>query len=148
VRAIYKAIGAVEVEGEPGFWQFPCDQVPSIGFQFGGQNFMMDPQDFIIAEAENVCVGVFIELSVADGNEEELAFLLGAPFIKNFVTVFDLGTPAIAFGNLKASNHVYGSATIIQNSQRTALGTGPFATLSPTLTVPTAGMTVHIIRTY
>lgn len=136
MRAIYQAIGALEVEGQPGFWQFPCDHLPSIGFQFGGQNFMMDPQDFIISAAQNVCVGALVGMSVPDPVTEESVFLLGELFMKNVVTVYDLGTPAIGFGHLKAINQVYGSLTVVQNSQRTAPGTGTLATSGPTLTVP------------
>jgi hypothetical protein len=136
VRAVYNAIGAVEVEDEPGFWQFPCDQVPNIGFQFGGQNFMLDPQDFIILQQQNVCIGALIEMSVPDTNTEEPIFLIGELFMKNVITVYDLGKPAIGFGHLKAINPLYGSATVVLDSQRTALGTGSSATLSPTLTLP------------
>jgi hypothetical protein len=136
VRAIYNAIDAFEVEGQPGFWQFPCDHVPSIGFQFGGQNFMMDPQDFIISASQNVCVGALVGMSVPDPLTEESVFLLGELFMKNVVTLYDLGTPAIGFGHLKAINKLYGSATVVQNSQRTAQGTGSSTTSAPALTVP------------
>jgi hypothetical protein len=96
----------------------------------------MDPQDFIVFEAQGACLGALVGMDIPDDNFEESVFLLGALFMKNVVTVFDLGSPAVGFGQLKKSNQQYGSATVVQSDQRTAKGTGPSALLIPTFTGP------------
>jgi hypothetical protein len=127
-------MGGAEVPGQPGFWEYNCNPPPSIGFQFAGQNFIMDPQDFILQEQEGTCLGALVGTDTPDDHMEEPVFILGALFMKSFITVFDLGSPAVGFGRLKATNQQYGSFTVVPNDQRTALGTGPSAHLSPTFT--------------
>ena len=97
----------------------------------------MDPQDFIVQQQGNICQGALAGVDLPDDNLEEPVFILGALFMKNFVTVYDLGSPAVGFGRLKATNQRYGSATVVPFNQRTALGTGPAAHLSPTFVPPT-----------
>ena len=135
---------AVEDPNQPGFWQYPCDSQPSIGFQFGGRNFMMDPQDFVIDQRGNICTGALVGINAPDDNLKEPVFLLGALFMKGFVTIFDLGAPAVGFGRLKATKQQYGAFTVVPPNQRTALGTGPAASLSPTFVRPTQGGTVNV----
>ena len=98
----------------------------------------MDPQDFILQEQEGTCLGALVGMNTPDDNFDEPVFILGALFMKSFVTVFDLGSPAVGFGRLKSSNQQYGSVTVVPYDQRTALGTGPSAQLSPTFIGPSA----------
>jgi len=132
-------MNGVEVPNQPGFWEYPCDPQPRIGFQFGRQNFMIDPQDFVLAQQGDTCVGALVGSDIPDDNLEEPVFLLGALFMKAFVTVFDLGTPAVGFGRLKETNQQYGAFTVVPDHQRAALGTGPSASLSPTFDRPAPG---------
>jgi hypothetical protein len=131
---------------QQGFFEFPCSPPPSIGFQFGGQNYMMNFEDFVLAQDGDTCVGALVATSEADDTDTQLVWVLSALFMKNVVTVFDLGTPAVGFGRLKATNPQFGEFTVVQEDQRTALGTGPSASLSPTLvqTTPTGGIYLMI----
>ena len=97
----------------------------------------MDFQDFVVSRQGNTCTGALAELDIPDDTGTELVFILGALFMKNVVTIFDLGTPAVGFGRLNATNEQFGQYTIVQNAERTALGTGPSALLSPTIVRPT-----------
>jgi hypothetical protein len=142
VQAIYKAIGGQPDPNNPGFWVYQCSSAPTIAFQLGGQNFAMDPQDFIILRNEDMCWGALAELDTPDDHFEEPVFLLGALFMKSLVTIFDLGTPRVGFGRLKGISEEYGTYEVVPDDQRTALGNGPSASLSPTFKrpVPTGEM--------
>src|SRR5205814_8270249 len=119
-----------------GFCEYPCNPSPNIAFQFGGQNFVMNPQDFILAQEGGTCLGALVGLDTPDDHFQEPVFLLGALFMKNVITVFDLGAPAVGFGRLKKINQPYGTFTQVPDRQRTALGTGSFALFSPTFVRP------------
>jgi len=139
VKVFYSLIpNAQPVPGQQGMYEFPCgSQLPSVGFQFGGQNFMMNPQDFIIGQDGETCLGALVGLDTPDDLLREPVWILGNLFMKNFLTIFDLGAPAVGFGQLKSVASQYGGYTEIQNVQRTQLGIGPSATLTPTF-LPTA----------
>jgi len=126
--------------GSDGYYRFPCSELTAVGFQLGGQNYMMDLSDFILVQSGETCVGSLVGLDEPDDTETELVFLLGALFMKNVMTVFNLGMPAVGFGRLKNTNAQYGGFTSVPQNEVTALGTGPSASLSPTLTVSN-GMT-------
>jgi len=107
---------------------------------------MMDFEDFVIDQEGDTCVGALAANSEPDDTGTQLVWILSALFMKNVVTVFDLGTPAVGFGRLKATSEQFGEFTVVQDSQRTALGTGSFASLSPTLvqTTPTGGIYLFV----
>lgn len=98
----------------------------------------MDPQDFLVAElGGGGCQGALVGINAPDDNFKEFVFILGELFMKSFVTVYDLGSPAVGFGRLKGTNQHFGSVTVVPFDQRTALGTGPSGHLSPTFVRPT-----------
>jgi hypothetical protein len=133
VSAVYAQIPGAEPLGDgSGAFGFPCSPQIQVGFQFAGQNYMMNPNDFIVQQQGNTCIGALVAMDMPDDHLTELVFILGALFMKNVVSVFDLGAPAVGFGRLKDTNQRYGEYTVIGNNENTALGTGPFATLSPT----------------
>jgi cathepsin D len=147
VQAVYSQIaGAQPVSNIPGAYVFPCTSAIQIGFQFAGQNYMMSPDDFIMQRQGNQCVGVLVGQDLLDDTQSELGFILGALFMKNVVTVFDLGRPAVGFGRLKIAGKSYGGATVVPDNQATALGTGPSASLSPTYNPPRG--TLSDVRTH
>ena len=138
VQAVYsKIVGAQAVPQIPGAYAFPCTSTIQIGFQFGGQNYMMNPEDFIMQQDGDTCVGALVAQDFVDDTQTQLGFILGALFMKNVVSVFDLGRPAVGFGRLKVAGERYGAATVVPQNQQTALGTGPSASLSPTFNPPT-----------
>lgn len=96
---------------------------------------MMDANDFISDRSGNTCLGALTGIDNVDDNHEELGFIIGALFMKNVVTVYDLGAPAVGFGRLKNTNARFGEYSIVPLNELTALGTGPYASLSPTLIV-------------
>jgi Eukaryotic aspartyl protease len=99
---------------------------------------MMNPVDFIVVEEEGSCIGALVGEDLPDDQFQQPVFILGNLFMKNFLTIFDLGGPTVGFGQLKQVNKQYGGYMEIPNFQRTQLGTGPSATLSPTFNPPTS----------
>lgn len=138
VSAVYEAIGGQPDPNNPGFWEYQCNPPPTIAFQFNGENFVMNPQDFVLAQTGDTCLGALVAVDTPDDHFKEPVFILGALFMKSFVTIFDLGTPAVGFGRLKESSQQYGTYEVVSDNQRTALGTGPYASLNPTFNRPPA----------
>ena len=97
---------------------------------------MMDPDDFVLQKDGNVCVGALVAFDAPDDNMTDFVFIIGALFMKNVMTIFDLGGATIGFGRLKETNRQFGEYSIVPAVEMTALGTGPYATLKPTLTIP------------
>lgn len=94
---------------------------------------MMNPADFIREILEDgTCLGAIVGEDVPDDNLDQPAWILGNLFMKNFLTIFDLGGPTVGIGQLKQLDKQYGGYTEIPNVQRTQLGTGPSASLNPT----------------
>jgi hypothetical protein len=106
----------------------------SIGFQLGGQNYMMNTQDFVIGSEDGFCVGALMGFNFTDDTSTEPAWILGALWMKNVISVFDLGKPAVGFGHLRQISSPYGTQTVVPASEWTALGTGPSASAIPTFT--------------
>jgi hypothetical protein len=96
----------------------------------------MNPNDFIRAEQDGTCLGALAGVDEADDRSQEPVWILGNLFMKNFLTIFDLSGPTVGFGQLKKISSQYGSYTIVPIYQRTQLGTGPYASLSPTYNPP------------
>jgi Eukaryotic aspartyl protease len=113
-------------------YQYPCNHPVQVAFQLGGQNYFLDSNDFIIGQLGDQCIGALVEDNIPDDNNEEFVFILGALFMKNVVSVFDLGVPRVGFGWLQGVNSEFGAFTIVPTTQWTGLGTGPYATLSAT----------------
>jgi hypothetical protein len=95
---------------------------------------MMNLQDFVVGETNGTCAGALASSSGVDDTLTEPVWILGELWMKNVVSIFDLGRPAVGFANLKEINSPYGTQTLIADSERTALGTGPSAHVSPTFT--------------
>jgi Eukaryotic aspartyl protease len=88
---------------------------------------MMDIQDFVLQEEDGMCIGALAASQGADDTFQEPVWILGALWMKNVVSVFDLGRPAVGFASLRKIDSTYGTQTLIPDSERTALGTGPSA---------------------
>jgi Eukaryotic aspartyl protease len=101
---------------------------------------MMEPSDFLTQNlGDGYCVGALAGIDVPDDSGQEFVWILGALFLKNVITVFDLGAPGVGFGRPQTVGKQYGSYTVIPLQQGTQLGTGPDASLMPTWQPTTPG---------
>ncbi|KAF9221433.1 acid protease [Gyrodon lividus] len=72
VARLYEAIGGTaELDDGRGFFNFPCDAVPSVSLTFGGTSFPIPPETFNIGTTPNdpsSCTGVIVARRPTSGS--------------------------------------------------------------------------------
>lgn len=84
---IHRNIYGSQVNGET--YAIPCNTAVDITFDIGGQSYTIPPSDYVgrvLSEDTNMCLSAFSGRALID----EDTWLLGAAFLKNLYTVFDL----------------------------------------------------------
>ncbi|KAF9221823.1 Asp-domain-containing protein [Gyrodon lividus] len=97
VAALYEAIGGTLLPSDNRFYYFPCENVPSVSFTFGGTSFPIPAETFNIgpsAEDASLCLGAIIVDDYFPG------WILGTVFLSNVYTVFDLANERVGFAML------------------------------------------------
>ncbi|KAF9226025.1 Asp-domain-containing protein [Gyrodon lividus] len=96
VATFYGAIGSVPSPIAPGYYIFPCNDVPSVSFTFGGTSFPISADSLThgFADKESItCYGAIIV-----GN---LPFwVVGTAFLRNVYTAFDVANARVGFATL------------------------------------------------
>jgi Eukaryotic aspartyl protease len=140
VQAMYSVIpGSIPLRNSPGYYIFPCDSsLIDLTFQFGGQMYRVDPRDLTLNTDGTSCLGAIIGVDIPDASVDDVVWIMGDVFMKNVISVFDLGSPAIGFGRIKNLDQNYGDFTAVAPLELTALGTGPSASVRPTMTRPSS----------
>ncbi|THH23146.1 hypothetical protein EUX98_g8032 [Antrodiella citrinella] len=100
VEQFYAAIPGSEVyDSDNGLYSFPCDAVPNVAFSWGGKNWAITAENFVLGQAdEESCVGALAGQDLGLGNN---VWLLGDSFMKNTYTVFDFGQDKVGFATLR-----------------------------------------------
>lgn len=83
---------------EYGGYVVDCDAIPpELGITIGGQTFYHNPSDLIFNTGlDNVCLsGVNDGGALGQGN----VYILGDPFLKNVLAVFDVGNSSMSFSS-------------------------------------------------
>ncbi|KAK9427466.1 aspartic peptidase domain-containing protein [Lipomyces doorenjongii] len=94
VRMIYNAISGSEPLGN-GFWSYPCSENPKIHLEYAGWWFpFKDSSLGKVKEYSDYCVGPLVEADL-DGR-----WIIGEPFLRNVVTVFDFGRNSVGIRSL------------------------------------------------
>ncbi|KAF9224145.1 acid protease [Gyrodon lividus] len=103
VAALYAAIGGIDasdIVGD-GYYTFPCDNVPTVNFTFGGTSFSI-PADTLnlgpVSSDSSACIGGIL----ADNLDTE-SWVIGNAFLKNVYTVFDFDNMRVGFATLRSS---------------------------------------------
>ncbi|KAF9219390.1 acid protease [Gyrodon lividus] len=100
VAALYAAVGSIPVLGEPGFYSFPCDAVPSVSFTFGDRSFPIPAEILNMEPSENdpsQCIG-----SIYAGNFVR-TWIVGNTFLSTVYTAFDVANQRVGFATLAAA---------------------------------------------
>ncbi|KAJ7616454.1 acid protease [Roridomyces roridus] len=85
---------------DAGFYSFPCADPPKIAFSWGGRSWNISAKILNLGQAavgSSDCVGALGGLESGLGGD---VWLLGAVFMENVYTVFDLGKEAVGFAEL------------------------------------------------
>ncbi|KAF9220183.1 acid protease [Gyrodon lividus] len=95
VAIFYEAIGGVPVPTNPDFYIFRCDDLPSVSFTFGGTSFPISAESLIFRHADNQidCYGTIIA-------RDNPYWIIGASFLENVYTVFDVVNERVGFAAL------------------------------------------------
>ncbi|GAA5945760.1 hypothetical protein JCM10213_002713 [Rhodosporidiobolus nylandii] len=85
------------VSYQPDRYEFPCTTTARVGFIFGGTTsrkvFDLDPRDLSLGKVEGkdgFCAGNLLGIDIEMGGQR--MGLLGIPFLKSWVSLFNLGT--------------------------------------------------------
>ncbi|KAF9225043.1 acid protease [Gyrodon lividus] len=96
VAALYAAIGGTDASGtyRPGYYTFPCDNVPKVEFTLGGTSFGISAEQFnlgAISYGSPICVGAIVSTDAIS------SWIVGYAFLTNVYTVFDVGNMRVGF---------------------------------------------------
>ncbi|KAH7919522.1 acid protease [Leucogyrophana mollusca] len=98
VAQFYEAIGGQDASDVgPGFYSFPCNNIPDVSLTFGGKSFPISQDTFNIGSADGgfTCVGGIV------GQDIGAPFwIIGDVFLNNVYTVFDVGNSRVGFAEL------------------------------------------------
>ncbi|KAF7334942.1 Acid protease [Mycena venus] len=101
IKKVYaKVPGSKLFDSENGLYSFPCNSVPEISFNYGGNDWTISADNFNLGQTEegsSDCVGA---LGVTDLGLGNSVLLLGDAFMKNTYTVFDFDQTAVGFAEL------------------------------------------------
>ncbi|KAH9935592.1 protease [Fomitopsis serialis] len=101
VQQFYKSIpGASVYDSQNGYYQFPCNKVPTVAFSWGGKSWTVSAANFNLGKVSSKssnCVGALAGQDLGLGSN---VWLLGDSFMKNVYTVFSFDQNAVGFASL------------------------------------------------
>ncbi|EKM60377.1 uncharacterized protein PHACADRAFT_246256 [Phanerochaete carnosa HHB-10118-sp] len=104
VSAFYAAIpGSHLYDSERGYYSYPCNSPPDVGFNWGGKTWNITHANFNhgqTASGSGQCIGALVVASknLGLGNN---TWLLGDSFMKNIYTTFSFDKNSVGFATLK-----------------------------------------------
>jgi len=98
VSDLYSNItGSKPVPENPGYYSFPCNDVPQVSLTFGDKQVIISPETFSLGTVEDGssdCVGGVVGMDNIPG------WIIGDVFMRNVYTIFDLGQKRVGFADL------------------------------------------------
>lgn len=91
VSNIYSFIPGSRLVDTRGQWVVPCDTLVTMSFSFGGQNFTLQPTDYMIGPASgnpNLCL---TWPRASQPTPDGVDWQLGAAFLRSVYTIYDYG---------------------------------------------------------
>jgi cathepsin D len=104
VDTFYQQIGGVPNPQTPGYYVYPCSPPPQVSFSFGGQNWSISPDDFLLSQVdERTCVGSIFAVDLDPINPTfEPNWIVGDTFLKNVYSIFRSSPPSVGFAQLSS----------------------------------------------
>ncbi|KAK7461034.1 hypothetical protein VKT23_008962 [Stygiomarasmius scandens] len=100
VKTFYSKIGGKLFDSTNGFYSFPCNNVPSVAFNWGGKDWTISADNFNLGtttSGSSQCVGALAAQDLGLGSN---TWLLGDSFMKNVYSVFSFDRTAVGFAQL------------------------------------------------
>ncbi|EPS93454.1 hypothetical protein FOMPIDRAFT_147447 [Fomitopsis schrenkii] len=101
VKTFYGSVPNSSVfDTQNGFYQFPCNAVPQLAFNWGGKTWNVSAANFNLGKTSNTseyCVGA---LAGQDFGVGDNVWLLGDSFMKNVYSVFSFDQNTVGFASL------------------------------------------------
>ncbi|KAJ3749651.1 acid protease [Lentinula detonsa] len=147
VQNFYASIpGSSTVQGEQGFFSFPCSTSLNTTISFGGTAWPISSADMNlgqVSKGSSDCLGGIFDLSLGSNipeNSGNPSWVVGDVFLKNVYTVFrgiassSSGTPAVGFAQLSttAGGKAGSSAALTTTSATSTIISGSSTTASAT----------------
>ncbi|GAA6002757.1 hypothetical protein JCM10207_007660 [Rhodosporidiobolus poonsookiae] len=122
VATIYDSVPnsqPIVLDGEDGYYAFPCSQDVEVSFQFGGQTYAIDPDQFNAGAVDNrgrLCLGAVFALETGSSS---ISTIVGDAFLTGVYNAYRFApTPAVGFATLGSGG------TANTGSSATSSGTG------------------------
>ncbi|GAA5888886.1 hypothetical protein JCM6882_002890 [Rhodosporidiobolus microsporus] len=104
VESVYSAIPnsqAINLQGESGYYAFPCDQEVEVSLQFGGVQYPVDPDQFnagAVDTSGRLCLGAVFALET---DSDSVSVIVGDAFLTGVYNAYRLSSPAaVGFATL------------------------------------------------
>ncbi|KAH9832219.1 acid protease [Rhodofomes roseus] len=101
VKTFYASVPDSSVfDSTNGFYQFPCDSVPPVAFNWGGKNWNVSAANFNLGQTSSgskYCVGALAGQDLGLGGN---VWLLGDSYMKNVYSVFSFDQNSVGFAAL------------------------------------------------
>ncbi|GAA5871882.1 hypothetical protein JCM3774_000716 [Rhodotorula dairenensis] len=110
---------AINLQGESGYYSFPCTQSVNVAFTFGGQQYSIAPSQFNAGAVDSTgqnCLGAIFALET--GSSSSISFIIGDAFLTGVYNAYRFNPPAVGFAQLGSG----GTANTGGNSASTSGG--------------------------
>ncbi|KAI0094230.1 acid protease [Irpex rosettiformis] len=99
VQTFYSKIAGSQVyDSTQGYYSYPCNTPPTVGFSWGGKTWTISSANFNLGSVGGgQCVGALAGQDIGLGSN---VWLLGDSFMKNVYTAFSFDTNAVGFATL------------------------------------------------
>ncbi|GAA5981255.1 hypothetical protein JCM10908_004040 [Rhodotorula pacifica] len=92
---------SINLQGESGYYSFPCSQTVNVAFTFGGQQYQIDPSQFNAGSVDSTgqyCLGAIFALETSQNSAT--SFIIGDAFLTGVYNAYRFDPPAVGFAQL------------------------------------------------
>lgn len=92
---------SINLQGESGYYSFPCTQSVNVAFTFGGQQYSVATDQFNAGAVDSTgqyCLGAIFALET--GSSSSISFIIGDAFLTGVYNAYRFNPPAVGFAQL------------------------------------------------
>lgn len=144
-QSIYSQIPnaqSINLDGQSGYYSFPCSQSVEVSLKFGGQVYPIDPTQFNGGAVDNFgrqCLGAIFSLQTGSNSP---SVIVGDAFLTGVYSAYRFSSPeAVGFATLGSG----GSANTGGSTATSSSGTNAASTLFTKMTLSLATVVAGIV---